>query len=122
MKLIKKSLSLVLSLAVIIGVMASFPAVTASASSAGDVFEVTGIPDNWKWYSSSYVSRENNGAKFGVNADKGKGLDNYGILACNSQSADIIKANTTYQISLRIETIFSTPPVNTITSVPPSKT
>ncbi len=106
MKSVKKLLSLVLTLALIIGVLAVIPVIPASAA-PGDVFEVTGIPDNWKWYSSSYVSRENNGAKFGVNADKGKGLDNYGILACNSQSADIIKANTTYQISLRIETWFT---------------
>lgn len=106
MKSVKKILSLILSLALIFGVMAVIPTTTVSAA-AGDVFEVTGIPDSWKWYTSSYVTRESNGAQFGVKTNKGKGLDNYGILACNSQSADIIKANTTYKIEFDISSWYT---------------
>ena len=104
MKKVKILLALVLAL--LIATTALPLMASAADTTTGDVFEVTSIPDNWKWYSSSYVSRENNGAKFGVNADKGKGLDNYGILACNSSSTEVIKPNTTYIIELRVETWF----------------
>ena len=107
MKNAKKLLSLVVSLAMIALIFSVIPMVPASAA-AGDVFSVTNLPDGWRFYSSSYVTRTS-GSKFtlGASTNKGNGLDNYGILAANSQSADIIRASTTYRIKFRVETWFT---------------
>ena len=107
MKNAKKILSLLLCL-VMLGTMFICVSLIPASAAAGDVFSVTNLPDNWKWYTSAYVTRTS-GSKFTLAAstNKGNGLDNYGILACDSQSSDIIRANTTYRIKFRIETWFT---------------
>ena len=107
MKNTKKILSLVMSLAMLALIFSVIPTVPASAA-AGDVFSVTDLPDGWRFYTSSYVTRTS-GSKFtlGASTNKGNGLDNYGILAANSLSTEVVRASTTYRIKFRVETWFT---------------
>ena len=83
MKSIKRILSVLTALA-IIAVMFTVAALPVYAD-PGDVFTVNAVPDGWRFYTSSCVDRENSGAQFGVKANKGKGLDNYGVLLANAE-------------------------------------
>lgn len=105
MKNIRKLLS-VLTVLAIIAVMFTVVAVPVYAN-PGDVFTVNAVPDHWKYYSSSCIARENSGAQFGVNADKGKGLDNYGVLLANALSTEVVQPDTTYRISFNIFTWYT---------------
>ena len=105
MKSIRKTVSLVLCLALISVLFACVSLVPASAA-AGDVFAANAIPDNWKWYTSSRVTRQNSGAQFSVNSgtNKGNGLDYYGVMISNTQSDEIILPSKTYRIQFHLST------------------
>lgn len=105
MKSIRKILSVLTALA-IIAVMFTAAAIPVYAD-PGDVFTVNAVPDGWRFYTSSCVDRENSGAQFGVKADKGKGLDNYGVLLANALSTEVVKPSTTYRISFNIYTWYN---------------
>ena len=106
MKNLKKLLSLLTVLSMV-AIMFSVIPVQVSAA-AGDVFTIDNLPDGWRFYTSSYVTRTS-GSKFtlGSSTNKGNGLDNYGILAANSLSTEVVTASKTYRIKFRIETWFT---------------
>ena len=105
MKNIKKLLSIVTAIAIVAMIFAMIP-VQVSAE-GGDVFTINAVPDGWRFYTSSCVDRENSGAQFGVKANKGKGLDNYGVMLANGLSTEVVKADTTYRISFNIYTWYT---------------
>ncbi|MBO4432619.1 MAG: family 16 glycosylhydrolase [Clostridia bacterium] len=106
MKNIKKILS-VLTILSMVAIMFSVIPVQVSAA-GGDVFTIDNVPDNWRYYTSSYVTRSS-GSRFvvGGSTNKGNGLDNYGIMAANGLSTEVVKASTAYRIKFRIETWFA---------------
>ncbi|MBO7520215.1 MAG: dockerin type I repeat-containing protein [Clostridia bacterium] len=105
MKSIKKLLSVLTAIS-IIAVMFAVAVVPVYAD-PGDVFTVNAVPEGWRYYTSSYITRENSGAQFGVAANKGKGLDNYGVLLANALSTEVVKPATTYRISFNIYTWYN---------------
>ena len=105
MKSIKKLLSVLTAIS-IIAVMFAVAVVPVYAD-PGDVFTVNAVPEGWRYYTSSYITRENSGAQFGVDANKGKGLDNYGVLLANALSTEVVKPATTYRISFNIYTWYN---------------
>ncbi|MBO7520216.1 MAG: hypothetical protein J6T73_05500, partial [Clostridia bacterium] len=107
MKKFKKTLSVIIALAMVALVFSAVPAQVSAAG--GDVFTISSVPENnWRFYTSNYVTRSS-GSRFvvGTNTNKGSGLDNYGVMAANSLSTEVVRANTTYRIKFRVETWFA---------------
>ena len=107
MKNLKKLLSLLTVLSMVAIMFSAIPVQVSAA--AGDVFNVNAVPDGWRFYTSSYVTRGSNGSLFtlGGSTNKGNGLDNYGIMAANGLSTEVVRANTAYRIKFRVETWFT---------------
>ena len=107
MKNLKKLLSLLTVLSMVAIMFSAIPVQVSAA--AGDVFNVNAVPDGWRFSTSSYVTRGSNGSLFtlGGSTNKGNGLDNYGIMAANGLSTEVVRANTAYRIKFRVETWFT---------------
>ena len=114
MKNLKKLLSLLTVLSMV-AIMFSVIPVQVSAA-AGDVFTINSVPDSWKFFTnqtnatnnkkSTYIVRES-GSQFKLIGSRSDGLSYTGVMLANSLSTEVLKANTTYRISMTVSAYYA---------------